>query len=91
MEFTTKKCSNQNLVCPGYSTTQKLRAPTLQGGSGKSVLKPAPELQALHGKATKIVFKYRSSAPRRSSIKQKKCFENKKNATGAGWCKKTAF
>ena len=55
MVFTTKKCSNQNLVCPGYSTTQKLRAPTLQGGSGKSVLKPAPELQALHGSRLLLV------------------------------------
>ena len=57
MEFTIKKCSKRNSVRPGCSMVQKCRAPTLRGGSGKSVLKPAPVLQVLHRGESKLVSK----------------------------------
>ncbi len=91
MEFTTEKCSKRNFARSGCSTTQKYSAPMLRGGSGKSVLKPAPALQALHAEATKTDCKACSNAPDRSNPKQKKYFEDKNGRGGAGWRKKTVF
>ena len=91
MEFTIKKCSKRNSVRPGCSMVQKCSAPTLRGGSGKSVLKPAPELQTLHTEATKTDFKACSNAPDCSNPKQKKCFEDKNDRGEAGRSKKTVF